>query len=156
MASYSTAFLNLAKSVHSVEEFSEYIVKNAVTDTIAIISEKYGLDSAALMTELLGSLVARHAHIRVGGERCRAITYRGKKCVHASVDSRGYCQLHSRQQVEEKKKKKKLKRPRKEGDDAVSKVMHMLSSIKKRSQQEDPIPLRASQSFCHRPSPTVQ
>ena len=130
--------LNLVKSVHSIEEFSERIVRSAVTEAITSLSQKYGLNSAALLADMVESLVAKHAHTTVECPSCKATTARGNKCTKdALVD--GYCQLHSRQHPHKNKK-----RPLQEGrggghEETVSKITRLLRSVKETS-AEDPRP----------------
>ena len=156
MASYAAtldkSLLNIVKGVYSIEEFSQRIVRSAVSDTISIISEKYGLNSIALAEELVEPLVEKHARVTSGCQKCTAITYRGKKCTQ-DVVADGYCQLHSRQVVVEKKPTKK--RGAGIRDDTVTKVMRLLTSATQRT-GEDQRSSKVYQSVCHKSSPTSQ
>ena len=130
-SAFDASVINLVKSVYSVEEFSERIVRGAVIDTITTISERYGLHSEELKQELVESMVSKHAHMTAAeAPRCQAITYRGKRCTQeALVD--GKCQMHSLQVVTKTEKKASKKRPRHD----VDKVTWLLTSVKQRMEE---------------------
>ncbi len=134
MTTFDTTLLNLVKSVYSIEEFSERIVRGAVTETILRLSEKFGLNSTALLADFVEPLVAKYAHTTKRCPTCKAITSRGKKCTKDAL-SGGYCQLHLRQQVPLKK------RPRHDGDsggrgeETVAKITRLLTMVKQKTEE---------------------
>jgi hypothetical protein len=154
MTTFEKSLLHLVKGVYSIEEFCERIVKGAIAETIAILSNKYGLDEPALVSELVEPLVARHARMTSGCQTCKAITYRGKKCAQDAVAG-GYCQLHSRQRLDKNVKKRSGGQSHREGDDTVAKVMRLLTSAKQTSVEDRP-PSAVSPSVCRKSSPTLQ
>lgn len=126
------ALLNLVKGVHSIEDFSEHVVSSAVTDTIVILSERYGLNATALLDELVDPLVKKHAHVTVKSQGCKAITYRGKKCTHDAV-ANGYCKFHRKQVDENPKKRAHVTR---EEDGTVAKITRLLTSARQMSVED--------------------
>jgi hypothetical protein len=131
---FDTSVINLVKSVYSVEEFSERIVRGAVIDTITSISERYGLHADELKRELVEGLVSKHAHMTAAvPPRCQAITYRGKRCTHeALVD--GKCLMHSQQDIKETIKTTKTVSKKRSRSD-VDKVTWLLTSVKQRMEE---------------------
>lgn len=123
---FEKSLLSFTKAFHGVEEFTENIVRGAVEETIDSVSEMYGLDGHKIKSCLVENIVSMYGRSTCPEETCKAITYRGKRCVRA-VFVDGMCQVHSKQQL---KKPKRSDQPRDRGDEAVvSKVMKILKTV---------------------------
>lgn len=127
ISTFEKSLFQVIKGVHTIEEFSERIVRPAVIETLELVAEMYGLNGTALRENILERVVLKHARSISEEPKCKAITYRGKKCTNNAILD-GYCQLHSRQQI---KPKRKNVAKRGECDDIATKCARIFTSVGK-------------------------
>ena len=149
ISTFEKSLLRVIKGVQSIEEFSERIVRSAVSETMQRVSDTYGLNGAILRERFLESIVLKYARAISEEPKCTAITYRGKKCTNDAIAD-GHCQLHSRQQIKQKKRKDISHG---ENEDIASKCARIFTSVGQSSAANQP-PSMVSQSSDCTPFPT--
>jgi hypothetical protein len=103
------ALVQLIKGALTLEEYGERLVRASVIHTIRAISDMYGLDSGLLEARLVESSVASLCACTAHEGKCKAITYRNKRCTQDAVED-GLCPLHKKQQVGDASRKTKRRK----------------------------------------------
>lgn len=149
ISTFEKSLLQVIKGVHVIEEFSERVIRAAVSETIRRISVTYGLNANLLHETMLEDIVNNHARTILEEPKCKAITYRGKRCTSDAI-SDGYCQLHARQQI--KPNKRKTEPTKCTGDDVASKCAKIFTSVEQETAVNRPLSV-ACRSVDHTLSP---
>lgn len=123
------AVVQLIKGASTLEEYGERLVRASVIHTIRTISDMYGLNIAFLEERLVESSVASLSKFTTHEGKCKAITYRNKRCTQDAVDD-GLCPLHKKQQVGDAKPTRPTKRHKsRTGNDVAASVLALLETL---------------------------
>lgn len=122
------AIVQLIKSSITLEEYGERLVRASVIHTIRAVSDMYGLNREFLEARLVDSAVASLSTFTAHEGKCKAITYRNKRCTQDAVDD-GLCPLHKKQQVGDGTYRSKRHKGTRTGDDVAASVLALLETL---------------------------